>query len=302
MGDPLTTTETGASVSASSADLYLELLKGCLTRDLFPERYRPVGRGTSKAARGFAPFRRLLASRALELVRRIEVDPALRSVGKDQPEDAETMMGRRRLDNLHQCIRHVLEHDVPGDLIETGVWRGGGTIFMRGALAAYGDSSRRVWVADSFAGLPPPNAAAFPADSGDEHWKRHWLAVSQADVQANFARYGLLDDQVRFLPGFFSDTLPTAPIEQLAVLRLDGDLYESTIVALQALYPKLSPGGYVIVDDYGALRNCRAAVDDFRREHGDRGPAGPDRLDRPLLAALAPGPGAGAATRAWASR
>ncbi|MEA2828920.1 MAG: O-methyltransferase [Actinomycetota bacterium] len=274
MGDPLVT-QARPAAPASPTDLYLDLLKGCLSRDLFPERYRPVGRGASRAARVYGPVRRLLGARALELVRRIDVDPAGRREGKDQPEEAETMMGRRRLDNLHHCITDVLENDVPGDLIETGVWRGGGTIFMRGVLAAYGDSSRRVWVADSFSGLPRPNEAAFPADSGDEHWKRDWLAVSQADVQANFARYGLLDDQVRFLPGFFSDTLPTAPIERLAVLRLDGDLYESTIVALRALYPKLSPGGYVIVDDYGAIRNCRAAVDDYRREHGIEVPMQP---------------------------
>ena len=90
------------------------------------------------------------------------------------------------------------------------------------------------------------------------------LAVSLEQVQANFARYGLLDEQVRFLPGWFRDTLPTAPIRRLALLRLDGDLYESTWIALESLYPKLSPGGFAIVDDYGAIPACRAAVDEFR--------------------------------------
>jgi hypothetical protein len=93
------------------------------------------------------------------------------------------------------------------------------------------------------------------------------LVVSLDEVQANFARYGLLDEQVRFLPGWFRDTLATAPIERLAVLRLDGDMYESTIVALRALYPRLSRGGFVIVDDY-ALDRCRQAVNDFRAEEG----------------------------------
>ena len=250
-----------------AVELYLDLLKRCLTRDLVPERYRPVGRGSSAAARLFGPLRHLLARRRLELVRRIEPDAAGRAAGRDQPEDAETMMGLRRLDNLQECISAVLVDGVPGDLIETGVWRGGGTIFMRGVLAALGDTSRTVWVADSFQGIPRPDGAAFPVDAGDDHWKRTRLAVSQADVEANFARYHLLDERVRFLPGWFSDTLPTAPVERLAVLRLDGDLYESTIVALRYLYPKLSRGGYVIVDDYGALASCRAAVDDYRREH-----------------------------------
>jgi O-methyltransferase len=85
-------------------------------------------------------------------------------------------------------------------------------------------------------------------------------------VAANFHRYGLLDEQVRFVKGWFRDTLPTAPIGRLAVLRLDGDLYESTMEALIHLYPKLSPGGYVIVDDYGNIAPCRQAVHDYRQQ------------------------------------
>ncbi len=92
--------------------------------------------------------------------------------------------------------------------------------------------------------------------------------MSEEEVRANFERYGLLDEQVRFLKGFFQDTLADAPIEQLAVVRLDGDMYESTIVALDALYPKLSVGGYLIVDDWGAVPGCRQAVEDYRRDHG----------------------------------
>ena len=134
-------------------------------------------------------------------------------------------------------------------------------------LKAYGDESRRVWVADSFEGLPPPDAAQYPADRDDAHWTKDKLAVSLDQVRDNFERYELLDDHVVFLKGWFSDTLPSAPIEALAVLRLDGDMYQSTIEALRALYPKLSKGGYVIVDDYG-LPNCRAAVEDYRSEHG----------------------------------
>ena len=83
-------------------------------------------------------------------------------------------------------------------------------------------------------------------------------------VKENFQRYGLLDEQVRFVKGWFRDTLPHVPIERLAVLRLDGDLYESTIQALDGLYHKLSPGGFVIVDDYGNVPACRQAVNDFR--------------------------------------
>jgi O-methyltransferase len=165
----------------------------------------------------------------------------------------------------------------PGDLIETGVWRGGASILMRGVLAAHGDTSRTVWLADSFAGLPPPDAETYPADANIDMSANAELAVSLDEVAANFRRYGLLDEQVRFLKGWFRDTLPEAPTDRLAVLRLDGDLYESTWVALTSLYPKLSPGGYVIVDDYGAMPVCRLAVDDYQREQGIEEPL--DEID-----------------------
>jgi O-methyltransferase len=191
-----------------------------------------------------------------------------REFGLDWPARAETMVGRRRLGHVGRCVADVLERDVPGDLLEAGVWRGGTTILMRGVLAAHGDTGRQVWVADSFAGLPKPDAAAFPADAGLDYSDHEQLSVGVQTVRENFARYGLLDDRVRFLVGWFKDTLPSAPVERLAVLRLDGDLYESTMDALQALYPKLSVGGYLIVDDYGALEACRRAVDDYRAAHG----------------------------------
>lgn len=248
--------------------LYLDLLKKCLTRQVFPESYRRVDppRGGLRSLL-YAPVRALLDLGGLELGRRWTFDHDERAQGRDWPAEAETMIGLKRLDNLQHCVTDVLRQGVPGDLIETGVWRGGASIFMRAVLEAYGDKDRVVWAADSFQGIPKPDPAAFPADEGDPWWAWRQIAVPLEEVRANFARYGLLDDRVRFLPGWFRDTLPDAPIERLAVLRLDGDLYESTIVALRALYPKLSLGGYVIVDD-GALPACRQAVDDFRAELG----------------------------------
>jgi O-methyltransferase len=90
-----------------------------------------------------------------------------------------------------------------------------------------------------------------------------YLKVSLEAVKANFEKFGLLDDQVRFLKGWFCDTLPNAPIQRLAILRLDGDLYSSTMDALNSLYHRVSPGGYVIVDDYFSWPSCRQAVTDF---------------------------------------
>ncbi len=181
------------------------------------------------------------------------------------PAEAETMLSLERLDNIEFCVREVIRQGVPGDLIECGAWRGGATIFMRAALDYYGDTKdRRVWVADSFQGLPKPDPLVYPADANDPHWTFRELAAPLESVKHNFARYGMLDDRVRFLPGWFKDTLPTAPIQQLAVLRIDADMYEGTIQALEYLYDKVPRGGFCIIDDYGAVEGCRHAVEDFR--------------------------------------
>jgi len=182
-----------------------------------------------------------------------------------------TMIGRLRLDHLHHCLDVIRQNNIPGDVIETGVWWGGATVFMRGYWAAHGITDRAVWVADSFAGVPEPSVAE---DIGYDlsATKEPALAIDQGRVEALFARYDLLDDQVKFLPGWFRDTLPAAPIERLALIRLDGDLYESTFDALDALYDRLVPGGFLVVDDYGALPPCRRAIDDFRAQRGITAP------------------------------
>jgi O-methyltransferase len=250
---------------------YLDLLKQCLTGYLTidhevtevlvsrtswdPKRLRH---------RLWAPFRKALASRGV-LVVRTGGDRNARAGGGDWPPHAETMVGLKRLDNLQHCILTAVPDGVPGDLMETGVWRGGASIFMRAVLEVAEDTERRVWVADSFQGLPPPDVESYPRDAALDLSGYDALAVSLNEVKANFARYGLLDERVCFLPGWFRDTLPAAPIDRLAVLRLDGDYYESTIVALEALYPKVAIGGFVIVDDYHAIRACREAVDEYRQ-------------------------------------
>jgi O-methyltransferase len=225
-----------------AAVLYLDLLKGCLTRLLFPD-----------------------SCVSLQLVPTGAFDPEARRNGQDWPSEAETMIGWKRLESLQYCVEEVLHSAIPGDLLEAGVWRGGASILMRAVLKAYGDSQRSVWLADSFAGLPAADPERYPADAGDNLASFNaYLGVSLDHVRANFARYGLLDERVRFLPGWFRETLPSAPVDRIAVLRLDGDMYESTMDILESLYHRVSPGGFVVVDDYGALANCRAAVDDFR--------------------------------------
>jgi len=183
-----------------------------------------------------------------------------------------TMCSLKRLDNIQFCLENCLRENIPGDFIECGIWRGGVIILMKGILDAYGVRNRKVWVADSFQGLPLP-----PRNSIDEKMynfekviEANRFAVPLETVKSNIARYDLLDDQVKFLPGWFHETLPNVQIDRLAVLRLDGDYYESTMDTLVHLYPKLSVGGYVIVDDWGLDQICgeKQAVIEYRKNHG----------------------------------
>ena len=242
-----------------AADLYIELLKRCVSNAIYDDDLDLLASNfVSDPATGKVAARDARPT-----------DDNLKYLGFVWPSRAHTMIGTPRLDNLRSCIETVLEDGVEGDFIETGVWRGGACIFMRGILKAYGVEDRCVWVADSFAGLPPPDPVKYPKESEAPFHLHADLAISLEQVQRNFGRYGLLDGQVKFLKGWFRDTLPTAPVRKLAILRLDGDLYESTMDAL-TLYPKLSPGGFVIVDDYNAVKACNDAIDDFRKERAIR--------------------------------
>lgn len=200
-------------------------------------------------------------------------NPTLRAKGRDWPTKAHTMIGFERLRNIRELMSHVVGDQIPGDFVETGVWRGGACIYMRAVLKVFNVVDRKVWVADSFEGLPKPDAERYPSqDVGDVHHTYKALAVSLEEVQENFRKYDLLDEQVQFLKGWFKDTLPGAPIERIAVLRLDGDMYASTMDALQALGHKVSAGGFIIVDDYGAVEGCRRAIADYRQEKGITAP------------------------------
>lgn len=254
--------------------LYLDVVKRTLTGALAEDSDSVLGgvrwQGNPSAAKRLASAFASLASRFnIEIAIKKPYDAGLREVGRDWPSRAESMIGLKRMTNIEECITSIFLDDVPGDLIETGVWRGGAAIFMKANLKAWNDQDRTVWVADSFEGLPPPDASRYPADAGDRNFQLGGLAVGAQVVRHNFERFGLLDERVRFLVGWFKDTLPTAPISSLSLMRLDGDMYESTIQALEALYPKLSPGGFCIVDDYGSHSSqAGQAVRDYRSANG----------------------------------
>jgi O-methyltransferase len=245
--------------------MYIDLLKKVLTRFIGEEKFEEVVYNKNSWQEIVTwPFRRSLAFKNYILCKRIELDTTKRTYGLDWPSDAETMVGLCRLENIEHCVKEVISKEIPGDFLEAGVWRGGCCIFMRGILRAYDDTKRTVWVADSFEGLPK---STHQEDLSWQFDKYHQLAVSLEQVKDNFRKYDLLDNQVKFLKGWFKDSLPSAPIERIAILRMDGDLYESTWDSISNLYPKVSVGGYVIVDDYGGIDSCRKAIDEYRNQH-----------------------------------
>lgn len=246
---------------------YIHLLKMVLTdyhRTYGHPEYKPI-RVTTWKLYLLSKFDKFLRRHNISICQMNQVDREKRYNGDDHPAYAETMIGMKRLHNIHECITNVLANKIPGDIIETGVWRGGACIFMRALLSLYGEFDRTVWVCDSFEGLPKPSKG-MKDDIKDSLWKNNQLAVSLNEVKYNFAKFGLLSDPVKFVKGWFKDTLPRIPKnQQFAIIRLDGDMYESTMIALQCLYPKLSKGGFCIIDDYRNIKGCKAAVDDYRQ-------------------------------------
>ncbi len=196
----------------------------------------------------------------------------VRSAGMDWPLHGLTMVGLGRLDDLQACVESVVADGVEGDMIEAGAWRGGAALLMRATLDTLGDD-RTVWVADSFRGFPEP-------DDDDSEAQRvgalDFLAVPEEEVADSFERLGLRRG-VRFVAGFFEDTLPGLADRRWSLVRLDADTYQPTRLSLDLLYPGLSVGGYLVVDDYGAFQGCRRAVDGFREENGITEPI--ERID-----------------------
>jgi O-methyltransferase len=252
---------------------YLDLLKRCLTASIYEESGWQIVEGPMVNESGLvARIKRLVVAslkrRGLKLVRTHGLDRNAREHGLDWPLFGMTMAGARRLENIQFCLETCLSEAIPGDFVETGVWRGGSCILAKAILKQYGANDRNVWCCDSFEGMPKPTPKDLQISSTADFSDRDFLTVSEEEVANNFRKFDLLDDRVRFVKGWFSETLPRAPIESIAVLRMDGDLYQSTMDALVSLYDKVSVGGFVIVDDYRSWPGCKQAVDEFRNELG----------------------------------
>ncbi|MEO0621336.1 MAG: TylF/MycF/NovP-related O-methyltransferase [Pseudomonadota bacterium] len=248
---------------------YGELLARTISGYVYPESAFEIlaqrqGRSLRERIRnhvisGFSRF-------GYRLVKARPFDEEARATGTDWPYVGFSMVGLARLRQLRKAVATIVQNGIPGDFVECGVWRGGCVMMMAATLSECGDRSRSIWAADSFEGLPVPDVTRYPADAGYDLSHIRYLAASVEQVKANFDRTGIDRSQVRFLKGWFRDTLPNAPIGRISILRLDGDLYESTRDALTSLYDRVAPGGFVIIDDYYSWPPCRKAVDEFRAE------------------------------------
>ena len=178
------------------------------------------------------------------------------------PEHGITMIGLTGLDNIELVMNYIFSENTQGDILEAGVWRGGASIFIKKMLQNNNDS-RKLYVCDSFEGLPTPQTDRFKNDEGDTHHiKNSYLGVSLEQVTDNFRKYDAIDDNVIFLKGWFKDTLNDPSIGNLALLRMDGDMYSSTMDILNNLYDKVVTNGFIIIDDYG-LGCCKNAIHDW---------------------------------------
>ncbi len=262
--------------AAAGADRYLSLLKKIILNEIYlqdEERLYYLRRCLEKAdIFDYRVLHDIAAARPethREFLRSREIGQfPYRKIGNSGFQHS--MIGRIRLDSLHRCLEAVCSENIAGDLIECGVWRGGAAIFMQGFLKAHGIAGRRVILADSFEGLPSsgePDDPSLTPDSFPE------LAVKLETVIDNFIAYDLWDENVVTLRGWFSDTLPTCDIESIALLRADGDLYTSTTDILENLYDRVSPGGFIVVDDYGVLPSCARAVREFFERRDEAMPA-----------------------------
>lgn len=178
-----------------------------------------------------------------------------------------SLLSYDELTRLELMIFKVVTEGIPGDFVEAGVWNGGTGIFMTGLLNALRIEDRTVWLADTFSGIPKSRTVIGDCVDG---WKDRWVADYE-EVIRNFERYGLKKN-VRFIKGHFINTLPKRLVgKKIAVARLDADSYQSTMDALEGLYPMISLGGFVYIDDWH-ISSCKEAVLDFRRKYSIKEP------------------------------
>ena len=192
-----------------------------------------------------------------------------------------TMTSPARITGLCDAVEYLQDYQVPGDFVECGVWRGGSVMAMLHVLKARGETDRTVHLFDTFEGMSPPTrhdldlsgrtaAELMEEEKADKAGSTVWAYCSQEDVERNVATVGYPADRLRFVRGKVEDTIPGAAPESIALLRLDTDWYESTAHEMEHLFPRLVPGGALILDDYGHWEGARRAVDEYLERRGVR--------------------------------
>ena len=187
-----------------------------------------------------------------------------------------TLTGLERRASLIAAVDHLVRHRIAGDIVECGVWRGGSMMAVALALAARGDTSRHLYLYDTYEGMSEPGAAdrSHDGQTAAEQLARTargqgvWCEAGLDDVQANLGSTGYPRAQIHFVQGKVEATIPDTAPEAIALLRLDTDWYESTRHELQHLYPRLQRHGVLIIDDYGHWQGARQAVDEYFAGHG----------------------------------
>lgn len=216
-----------------------------------------------------------------DLARRRSMDIVFKRLRRDIDADATyrqrqalcqpyTMTSAERMFALYQATDYVLDAGISGDLVECGVWRGGSALMMALELAERGaeEESRKLHLFDTFAGMSEPDAS--DGQAAREQWRKRqrkdhndWCYAPEDEVRQNVAKSGIDNRRIVTVVGKVEDTIPASAPESIALLRLDTDWYESTRHELEHLYPRLAPGGVMIIDDYGHWDGARKAVDEY---------------------------------------
>lgn len=188
-----------------------------------------------------------------------------------------TMTSLERIYALCHAVRYVVKNGIPGDMVECGVWRGGSMMAVAYTLMAMGDTTRNLYLFDTYEGMTEPSEKDINRNGRPARLKwqtrqtqngiNHWCYASLEDVKQNMSLTGYPAERIHYVKGKVEETLPHPDIETIAVLRLDTDWYESTRAEMVHLFPRLTPGGILLLDDYGNWQGARQAVDEYLEEN-----------------------------------
>lgn len=180
-----------------------------------------------------------------------------------------TLVEPERCYALYKAVEYVIRKDIPGDLAECGVWKGGSCMLMALTLLRLGVSDRKLWLYDTFTGMTKPGVQDGAAEKTEWEEKStgsdesSWCLASLEEVKANMRSTGYPPEQMMFIKGKVEETIPGTIPASLSLLRLDTDWYASTRHELVHLFPLLAPGGVLLIDDYGAWQGAQKATDEY---------------------------------------